>query len=108
MKNNYDKQIGILDWLIFFSVFILILMVYIPLSVWEEENHYKKIRRERMRNIASAEEFYYELTGEYTTNVNDLFSIKKLIYQVQPTIIFYFAGQSSVTKSLSLKKETYS
>ena len=75
MKNNYDKQIGILDWLIFFSVFILILMVYIPLSVWEEENNYKKIRRERMKNIASAEEFYYELTGEYTTNVSDLFSL---------------------------------
>ena len=75
MKNNYDKQIGILDWLIFFSIFILIFMVYIPLNVWEEENHYKKIRRERMRNIASAEEFYYELTGEYTTNINDLFSL---------------------------------
>ena len=75
MKNNYDKQIGILDWLIFFAVFILILMVYIPLSVWEEENYYKKMRRERMKNVASAEEFYYELTGEYTTNINDLFSL---------------------------------
>ena len=40
-------------------------------------------------------------------NVNDLLSIKRLLYQVKPTIIFYFAGQSSVTKSLKLKKETY-
>ncbi len=37
-------------------------------------------------------------------NIN---SISKLLKEVEPIIIFYFAGQSSVTKSLNLKKETY-
>ena len=75
MDNKYDKQIGILDWLIFLSIICLIIMVYMPLNVWSEENHYKKVRRDRMKNIASAEEFFYELTGKYTTDVNELFPL---------------------------------
>ena len=73
MKNKYDKRIGVLDWLIFFSIIVLVLMVYIPLNVWSEENQYKDMRRSRMKHIASAEEFFYEMTGKYTTDVNELF-----------------------------------
>ena len=75
MKDKYDKQIGILDWLIFISIIILFFMVYVPLSVWEEEGYYRQLRRDRMKNIAHAEEFFYELTGEYTTNINELFPL---------------------------------
>ena len=76
MKDNrFDKKIGILDWLIFLSVIIMVLMVYMPLQVWEEENKYKTERRNRMKYINLAEEFYFELMGEYTTNVNELFSV---------------------------------
>jgi len=74
-RIDYGKQIGVLDWLIFFSIIILITVVYVPLSVWDEENHYKKIRRERMKYIAGAEDFYYELTGTYTTDINELTSL---------------------------------
>ena len=75
MKNNYDKQIGVLDWLIFCSIFFLIIMVYVPLSVWEEEDYYKQLRRERMRNIADAQEFFFELTGNYTEDHIELFGL---------------------------------
>ncbi len=75
MNNKYDKKIGILDWSIFFAIIILITMVYVPLNVWAEENHYKEMRRSRMKYIASAEEFFYELTGKYTTNVDELFPL---------------------------------
>ena len=75
MNNKYDKKIGILDWSIFFAIIILITMVYVPLNVWAEENHYKEMRRSRMKYIASAEEFFYELTGRYTTNVDELFQL---------------------------------
>ena len=71
-RIDYGKQIGVLDWFIFFSILILITVVYVPLSVWDEENHYKKIRRERMKHIANAEDFYYELTSTYTTDINEL------------------------------------
>ena len=70
-----NKKIGILDWLIFFSVIILIIMVYIPQRVWEEESKYRIDRRSRMQHIALAEEFYYELTGNYTTDIIELFSL---------------------------------
>ena len=75
MKNKYDKRIGVLDWLIFFSIIVLVLMVYIPLNVWSEENQYKDMRRSRMKHIASAEEFFYEMTGNYTTDVSELFTL---------------------------------
>ena len=75
MDNKYDKQIGILDWSIFFSIIILIIMVYVPLDVWSEENHYKKMRRDRMQYIASAEQFFHELTGRYTTDIDELFPL---------------------------------
>tara|TARA_Y100001970_G_scaffold281422_1_gene392149 strand:- start:4549 stop:5430 length:882 start_codon:yes stop_codon:yes gene_type:complete len=75
VNNKYDKKIGILDWSIFFAIIILITMVYVPLNVWAEENHYKEMRRSRMKYIASAEEFFYELTGRYTTNVDELFPL---------------------------------
>ena len=75
MDNKYDKQIGILDWSIFFSIIILIIMVYVPLNVWDEENDYKRMRRDRMKYIASAEDFFYEMTGKYTTDINELFPL---------------------------------
>ena len=76
MKNSgFNRKIGILDWLIFLSIIIMIIMVYVPLEVWQEESKYKTERRNRMKYINFAEEFYFELTGKYTTNVNELFSL---------------------------------
>ena len=75
MKNKTERKIGILDWMIFFSIIILIIMVYVPQKVWEEESEYRQERRNRMKHIALAEDFYYELTGKYTTDINELFAL---------------------------------
>tara|TARA_Y100000814_G_scaffold215901_1_gene160685 strand:- start:207 stop:992 length:786 start_codon:yes stop_codon:yes gene_type:complete len=76
MKNiKNDKKIGILDWLIFLAIIIMFIMVYIPQSIWVEEDYYKKQRRQRMTVISQAAEFYYELTGEHTTDHIELFSL---------------------------------
>ena len=40
-------------------------------------------------------------------NVKNLNQIEKIVVKYKPSKIFYFAGQSSVTKSKDLKKETY-
>ena len=74
-QNSENIKIGILDWMIFFSIIILIIMVYVPQKVWAEESEYREERRNRMKHIALAEEFYYELIGEYTTDINELFSL---------------------------------
>ena len=73
--NNHNKKIGILDWLIFFSIILMFIMVYVPQSIWAEEDEYKKLRREQMEIISQAEEFYYEITGKYTTDYKELFTV---------------------------------
>ena len=74
-KQKNNKKIGILDWLIFFAVIVMFIMVYIPQSIWIEEDTFKKQRRQRMKIISQAADFYYELTGEYTIDHNELFSL---------------------------------
>ena len=37
-KQKNNKKIGILDWLIFFAVIVMFIMVYIPQSIWIEED----------------------------------------------------------------------
>ena len=71
-KLKLNKTIGILDWLILFSIILMFIMVYIPQSIWKEENKFKDERRFKMKVIHQAEEFYKELTGEYTTDYNDI------------------------------------
>ena len=43
----------------------------------------------------------------HNLNIYNLKSIDKIIKKIKPNYIFYFAGQSSPTKSFYKKKETY-
>ncbi len=101
-KEKLNKKIGILDWLIFISIIIMFVMVYIPQSIWAEENEFKKERRNRMKIISQAEEFYYELTGSYTTDYNELFS---LVESAMDSLIAdsLFTGR----KKIKLNDKTY-
>ena len=69
------KDVGVLDWAIFISIIIMGLMIYLPQNIWEEEDKFKSIRREKMNIISNAQDFYYELTGKYTLDTNELFSL---------------------------------
>tara|TARA_B100001029_G_scaffold179608_1_gene189845 strand:+ start:1968 stop:2741 length:774 start_codon:yes stop_codon:yes gene_type:complete len=73
--QNYEKKISILDWGIVFSAIFLLLAVYIPQSIWKEEEQFKKESRHRMEAIANAQEFYFELTGNYTKDGKHLFEL---------------------------------
>ncbi len=75
MSNKYASKIGILDWAIFISIIIMSVMIFIPQFIWEEENKFKNMRRERMDIISKAESFYFDLMGEYTLNTIELFSL---------------------------------
>ena len=49
-----------------FFVFILILLViYIPSIIWEEEDMYKEESRFRMQTVYNVENFHNILTGSY-------------------------------------------
>ena len=74
-KNNINKKIEILDWGIIFSAIIMLFMVYIPVSIWEEEVKIRNEARHRMLAISNAQEFYKELIGSYTMNGEHLFEL---------------------------------
>ena len=73
--QNYERKISILDWGIIISALLLLVTIYLPQSIWEEEEQFKKEGRNRMTDIANAEEFYFEMTGKYTLNGVHLFNL---------------------------------
>lgn len=73
--QNYERKISILDWGIIISAILLLLTVYLPQSIWKEEVKFRNLGRHRMTSIAHAEEFYFEMTGVYTSNGEHLFEL---------------------------------
>ena len=73
--KNYERKISVLDWGIVISAILLMLTVYLPQSIWEEEVIFRKEGRHRMTAIANAEEFYFEITGTYTSDGEHLFEL---------------------------------
>ena len=73
--QNYERKISLLDWGIILSALLLLLVVYLPQSIWEEEEKLKKEGRKRMSDIANAEDFYFEMTGNYTLDGEHLFEL---------------------------------
>ena len=52
-----------------FFIFILILLViYIPSTIWQEEDMYKEESRFRMQTVYNVENFYNILTGSYESD----------------------------------------
>ena len=74
-KLNFDTKIGLLDWLILLSIMLLLLIVYIPSSIWIEEKKDRDESRFRMKAISNASEFYKELKGSYSTNGEEIFAL---------------------------------
>ena len=72
-QENMNKKIEILDWGIIFSTIIMLFMVYMPVSIWQEEMKIRNEARHRMLAISNAQEFYKELTGTYTMDGEHLF-----------------------------------
>ena len=68
-----DRKIEILDWGIILSILVMLFMVYIPKSIWDEEVEIRNEARHRMLAISNAQAFYKELTGTYTMDGEHLF-----------------------------------
>jgi len=74
-QDILDRKIGALDWGIIFSILILFLIIYIPRSIWIEEAEIRNDARQRMLDISNSQDFYYELTGKYSTSGEHLFEM---------------------------------
>ena len=110
MKNKLSlkKKIGLLDWLLFLCISVLL---YVPIAnsiVWNEEQRNREDRRNRMKTIVAAENFYHELTGEYTTDISEL------VFLVESTLDSLlsnpkFIGKQVINRhTITLKKENSS
>ena len=73
--QNYERKISLLDWGIIISTLLLLLAVFLPQSIWIEEEKFRKEGRKRMLDISYAEEFYFEMTGKYTLDGEHLFEL---------------------------------
>jgi hypothetical protein len=56
-------------------MFFLIVVIYVPVAIWEEEDYYEKESRYRMQNVYDIESFYSRLTGEYNPNFIEAMSV---------------------------------
>lgn len=74
-EKSIERKISILDWGILLSVIVLLVVIYIPSAIWRQEVKDRRESRHRMTIINDAEQFYKELTGNYTTNGEELFSL---------------------------------
>ena len=72
---NFETKIGLLDWFILLSIILLLLIVYIPSSIWVEEKRDRDESRFRMKAISNAAEFYKELKGNYTNDGEEIFAL---------------------------------
>ena len=50
------------------AFFILIIVIYIPVAIWEEEKEFEKQSHFQMKNIYDIQIFYEQLTGDFTPN----------------------------------------
>ena len=68
MKLSQQNKTDFLEIAIILAMFFLIIVIYVPVAIWEEEAHFRKESRHRMQNLYDVEEFYSRLTGSYNPN----------------------------------------
>ncbi len=56
----------LLELAIVLSFIFLIIAIYVPRAIWDEEDYYQKESRYRMQNVFDVESFYQVLTEEYS------------------------------------------
>ena len=57
------------------GILLLIIVIYVPIAIWEEERYYEKESRFRMGNLYDIESFHKTLTGEYTENFHEAMNL---------------------------------
>ena len=68
MNITENNKTDILELIIIASLFLLVIVIYVPVAIWEEEEAFEKESRYRMQNLYNVESFYSRLTGSYNLN----------------------------------------
>ena len=65
---DQQNKTDVLEILIILAMFFLIVVVYVPVAIWEDESYFEKESRSRMQNMYYIQTFYNRLTGQYSTS----------------------------------------
>ena len=68
MELTKQNQTDLLEIAIILALFFLVVVIYVPVAIWEEETYFEKESRHRMQNLYDVEKLYSMLTGEYNPN----------------------------------------
>jgi len=75
MELTQQNKTDLLEIVIVLAMFFLIVVIYVPVAIWEEEDYYEKESRYRMQNVYDIESFYSRLIGEYNPNFIEAMSV---------------------------------
>lgn len=65
---DQQNKTDALEILIILAMFLLIMVIYVPVAIWEDESFYQEESRSRMQNMYDIQSFYKRLTGEYSSS----------------------------------------
>ncbi|MFL3007114.1 MAG: hypothetical protein ACJZ10_03860 [Candidatus Neomarinimicrobiota bacterium] len=72
---NQQNKSDALEILIILAMFLLVVVIYVPVAIWEEETYYEKESRYRMQNLNDIQSFFSRLTGGYTSSFSEALSV---------------------------------
>ena len=61
-RKNYSD---LLEFAILFGFLFLIISIYVPRAIWDEEEYFEDKSRFHMENMFDVQNFYKSITGEY-------------------------------------------
>jgi len=65
---NQNKLSDLLELAMVLAFLFLIIVIYVPVTIWAEEREFEKKSHFNMQNIYDIEMFYEQLTGSYSPN----------------------------------------
>ena len=72
---NRQNKSDALEIFIILAMFLLVLVIYVPVAIWEEETYYEKESRYRMQNLNDIQSFFSRLTGKYSSSFSEATSV---------------------------------
>ena len=75
MQLTETHKTDLLEIGIVFFILLLIIVIYVPVAIWEEETHYQRESRFRMNNLYDLEVFHKSLTGNFNPDFHEAMNL---------------------------------
>ena len=73
--NYKPKTKVLLNWLAAILAVVLILVIYLPAKIWEQEQQIIQKGHKRMKTLAQTQKFYHQMTGSYLDDPEALVNV---------------------------------